>query len=139
MMSIEAAKALLRKVKLRCTSARTAILQCLANTGTPLSPAEVADHLQGFGFDKSTIYRSLTEFNEVGLVTRLDLGDSIRRFELIALDSEATEHPHFMCVLCGKVICLDDFSVDIAPTNASTQSPGEIYQVLLRGQCVACG
>ncbi|MFT7641984.1 MAG: Fur family ferric uptake transcriptional regulator, partial [Pirellulaceae bacterium] len=39
-LSVEAAKVLLRGVQLRCTAARIAIVQSLANASTPSSPAE---------------------------------------------------------------------------------------------------
>jgi len=137
--SIEEAKTLLRGAGLRCTAARVAVVQSLADHGTPLSPNDVADELAEFGFDKSTIYRSLTELDESGIVARLELGDAIRRFELIPPgESHAPMHPHFMCVDCGKLQCLNGFHVDLVREQAALELPGELTEVLLKGHCRAC-
>lgn len=138
-LSVEAAKTLLRGSGLRCTAARVAVVQSLGDSQTPLTPGEVADDLAEFGFDKSTIYRSLTELDESGIVARLDLGDSIRRFELLPQDAEGeSEHPHFMCVDCGKVQCLSGYQVQLVSDKPRGKPPGELLQVLLKGRCNAC-
>jgi Fur family ferric uptake transcriptional regulator len=137
-LSLEDAKAVIRSAGLRCTAARIAVVQCLSDNGSPMSPTEVAERLEPFGFDKSTIYRSLTEFNEAGVAVRLDLGDSIRRFELISAKGETTEHPHFMCVECGDIRCLSGFRVEVKPSNRAQKLPGEIAEVLLKGRCRSC-
>lgn len=138
-LSLEDAKAVIRSAGLRCTAARIAVVQCLSDAGSPLSPGEVAEQLEPFGFDKSTIYRSLTEFSESGVAVRLDLGDSVRRFELItASGGETTEHPHFMCVECGDIRCLSGFRFELKPTGRKQQLPGEIAEVLVKGRCRAC-
>lgn len=137
--SIEAAKALLRSAGLRCTAARIAVIQTLGDHQTPLSPMEVADDLAEFGFDKSTIYRSLTELDESGLVARLDLGDAVRRFELLPQDAQGSSgHPHFMCVDCGKVTCLSGFRVELVPDTPGQKLPGQLGEVLIKGHCSAC-
>ncbi|MFT5523437.1 MAG: Fur family ferric uptake transcriptional regulator [Pirellulaceae bacterium] len=138
-LSVEAAKVLLRGVRLRCTAARIAIVQRLADASTPASPAELAGALSAFGFDKSTIYRSLTELHEAGLVVRLDLGDSIRRYELLAVDNTgSSEHAHFMCVNCGQVQCLSHYRFELTGDDASDPFPGSISEVFLKGHCESC-
>jgi len=136
--SVDAAKLLLREAALRCTAARIAVVQTLGDHGSPMSPNEVADELAEFGFDKSTIYRSLTELDEAGLVNRLDLGDSIRRFELLPKGDGVSLHPHFMCIDCGKVSCLEGFHVDVVPERRSQKLPGQLSEVLLKGRCNSC-
>lgn len=138
-MPLEEAKAVIRSAGLRCTSARIAIVQCLADHAVPMSPTEVSEILEPFGFDKSTIYRSLTEFSETGIVVRLELGDSVRRFELIShTDSASTEHPHFVCVDCGEFRCLYDFRCELKPTRGKKKLPGTISEVLVKGRCQSC-
>lgn len=134
------AKGVLREAGLRGTAARVAVMQCLAAKGSPLSHAEVADSLTAFGFDQSTIFRALQELSEADIVSRLDLGDQIRRFELRnQAGSDQLEHPHFMCVDCGKLSCLDDFTFSLAPSRGPRREQlGEITEVLLKGHCGAC-
>lgn len=138
-LPLEDARAVIRNAGLRCTAARIAVVQCLSDNVSPLSPGEVAERLEPFGFDKSTIYRSLTEFSESGVCVRLDLGDSVRRFELITDKAgETTEHPHFMCVECGDIRCLSGFRFELKPAKSRQKLPGEIAEVLIKGRCKAC-
>ena len=134
------AKSLLKSVGLRCTAARVAVLQRLAAAKKPLSHSEVVDKLRDFGFDQSTIFRSLSELAESGVTTKLDLGDQVRRFELrSAVHGDEMEHPHFMCVDCGQVRCLNDFSVRLTPSRGNRRSRlGAITEVLLKGHCGTC-
>ena len=134
-----AVKEMLRTVGLRSTAARIAVIQCLASAAVPLSHAEVTDRLENFGFDQSTLYRCLMELAEAGLMAKLDLGDSIRRFEMITGEPTGTsEHPHFMCIDCGRIDCLSDFAVRLMPRKAGKKPPGEITEVLIKGHCSTC-
>lgn len=132
------AKAILRAAKLRGTAARIAVIQCLARERFPLTHAEVTERLSEFGFDQSTIYRGLTELSDAGLLARLDLGDGTRRFELLHDEhSGISEHPHFLCVDCGKIQCLADFTFQLSPKRGATKLGG-ITEVLVKGHCAAC-
>jgi len=138
-LSVDEAKAILRGFGLRCTAARIAVLQCLHAASSPTTGPEVDQQLSDYGFDKSTIYRSLTELHEAGIVHRLDLGDAKRRFELAAtVGNGIAEHPHFMCVDCGEVVCLSDFTFELKPGSRRSKSPGSISEVLVRGHCTGC-
>lgn len=117
-----------------------AVLRHLAKVARPLSHGEMVEALGEFGFDQSTIYRALHELGEAGVLSRLDLGDQVRRFELRGdTRSDEVEHPHFMCVDCGKVTCLDDFSFQLMPGRGARRDRlGAITEVLLRGHCGSC-
>lgn len=132
------AKAILRAAKLRGTAARIAVIQCLARERFPLTHAEVTERLSEFGFDQSTIYRGLTELSDAGLLARLDLGDGTRRFELLHDEhSGISEHPHFLCIDCGKIQCLADFTFQLSPKRGAAKLGG-ITEVLVKGHCAAC-
>lgn len=134
------AKGILKQASLRSTAARVGVLRHLADQAKPLSHGEVTDALSEFGFDQSTIYRVLQELTEAGLLSKLDLGDQIRRFEFrTAASRHELEHPHFMCVDCGKVTCLEEFSFQLTPSRGPRRDKlGEITEVLLRGHCSVC-
>ncbi|HCK51719.1 MAG TPA: Fur family transcriptional regulator [Planctomycetaceae bacterium] len=132
-------KAMIRGAGLRSTTARVAVIQQLASVRLPQTHADVTAALEAFGFDQSTIYRCLTELTDAGLVARLDLGDSLRRFELLKSGTDGfSQHPHFMCVSCGSVSCMDDHSFKIKANNRNATAPGEIQEVLLKGRCSSC-
>lgn len=135
------AKESIRSAGLRATAARIAVMRWLADTGKPQSHAEVVEGLSDLGFDPSTLFRCLSELADANLLARLDLGDQLRRFELAKTDGQGeAEHAHFMCVECGKLTCLEGFQVTVTPERgARRKALGRITEVLLRGQCEACG
>src|SRR5436189_2907295 len=124
-LTVEDARQKLRAAGLRSTTSRVAVLQHVAAAGKPVSHADVADALVPQGFDKSTLYRCLVELADAGLLGRLDAGDHAWRFELRRSEQHTEgEHPHFVCVDCGKVTCLTDVDVKISPSKGS--KPGAV-------------
>ena len=133
------AKQALRDAGLRATAARVAVYKLLATQAGPKSHAEVVEDLEEFGFDQSTLFRCLNEIADAGLVARLDLGDQTRRFELRKPDEVEFTHPHFMCVDCGQLTCMNEFSVQITPSRGPRRAKlGTITEVLVRGHCGNC-
>jgi Fur family ferric uptake transcriptional regulator len=139
-LSVQQARDLLRGADLRSTASRLAVLQYLASFQKPLSHAEVADALVPQGFDKSTLYRCLVELADANLLTRLDAGDHAWRFELRrGEDHAASQHPHFMCLDCGKVTCLPEIEVKIVPSGGKKPVlMGDVTEVFLKGHCTEC-
>lgn len=150
--SLDAAKARLREAGLRCTAARLAVLVHLMEATGPKTHAEVSDALADRGFDRATIYRNLTELTESRIVSRVELGDHVWRFELRRGGDHGQDHPHFLCTTCGEVSCLDDVHVAITPKpgSAAVSTPksrpvraasgiGKVTEVLLKGRCDNCG
>ena len=137
-LPIEEAREMIRVAKLRSTSCRIAVLQHLSTADHPISHNDVADALVPLGFDKSTIYRCLIEMADANLLARLDLGDHVWRFEMLGPDENGSvDHPHFMCLDCGKVSCLPDVKVRITPTKSAAEG-ADITEVLLKGHCASC-
>lgn len=138
-LTVPQAREKLREAELRSTSCRVAVLQFLSGAAAPQSHADVADRLVPQGFDKSTIYRCLTEMADAGLLTRLDLGDHVWRFEYRSGKETAAEHPHFVCVDCGKVACLPEVQVKFGSTKAAAAVPlDSLTEILLKGHCREC-
>ena len=151
---LDAARARLRETGLRCTAARLAVLAHLMEATGPKTHAEVSDALTDRGFDRATIYRNLTELTEATIVSRVELGDHVWRFELRRAGTPGQDHPHFLCTTCGEVSCLDDVNVAITPKSAAATPKskprrggpsggqvtiGTVTEVLLKGRCDNCG
>ncbi len=134
------AKQALRDVTLRATPARVAVLKLLASKGVPMSHSEVVVSLAELGFDQSTLFRCLNEMAHAGLLSRLDLGDHTRRFELKkSSDGAEFPHAHFMCVDCGELQCMDDYSLQITPSRGPRRDNlGTITEIMIRGHCGQC-
>lgn len=133
-------RTVIRAAGLRSTAARIAVLQALQRHTTPVTHADLADELVPLGFDKATVYRNLMDLTEANMVSRTELGDHVWRFELRREGRDHTgEHPHFLCVDCGEVSCLDDVDVNIAPASGKKNSTiGKVTEVLLKGHCDRC-
>lgn len=138
--ALEKVRERLREVGLRCTAARLWVMQHLVEAASPLTHAQVADSLEPRGFDRATIYRNLIELTDAGLLSRIELGDHVWRFEARRPGgAENLDHPHFVCVQCGDVACLPSVSVNIKPAPGTKQSRiGQITEVLLKGRCGHC-
>jgi len=135
---IEAIKQEIREAGLRATPARISTLILLREATSPLTHAFVADHLAGRGIDKATAFRNLNDMTDAGLLRRTELGDHVWRFEAIAPGGhDQTAHPHFLCVDCGTVSCLEDVKLT-AGSQRQNESIGVVTEILLRGHCNAC-
>jgi len=140
-MTLDAARELLQEEGLRCTASRLAVLRRLGDSGRPVSHNEVADELEGEGFDRSTIYRCLMDLSDAGIAIRMDLGDHTWRFGLLRNhESGAHQHPHFLCVDCGQAVCLPGVEVRVVgPKDGGRALISDISEVVLRGKCATCG
>lgn len=92
----------LKKVGLKITLPRVKILQILEKAGNHhLSAEDVYRILLESGEDigLATVYRVLTQFEEVKLVTRHHFSEGHSVFEL----DHGTHHDHLVCVECKTV------------------------------------
>lgn len=130
-------KTLIRDAGLRATMPRIEVLGRLEASTAPLSHGDLAEELVPLGFDRATVYRNLNDLVEIGLATRVDLGDHVWRFERRQAGSEeAGSHPHFLCNDCGDVVCLPEIEIPL-PREASKPIQ-DVEDVVLRGRCSSC-
>lgn len=137
--STAAMRQLLRDSGLRATAARIAVLQRLAEADRPVTHGMLVENLANFGFDQSTVYRALMELSDAEVISRLDLGDQVRRFEYRDRPGQTEfQHAHFMCFSCGDIQCLEGYAFRLQPP-AKKRLNLAISEVLLKGQCAKCG
>ncbi|MFQ6099912.1 MAG: Fur family transcriptional regulator [Anaerolineae bacterium] len=121
----------------RVTPQRRAIIQVLLeDEGTHLTAEQIFTRVQGSMLDMShaTVYNTLHELVEMGVLLELDLGLGERRY-----DVNTTDHAHLVCLRCG---CVEDVLCD---HEALTLSPEHAHgfqvvdcSVVFRGYCPAC-
>ncbi|MBM4247289.1 MAG: transcriptional repressor [Deltaproteobacteria bacterium] len=133
----------IRAAGMRSTAPRISVLERLRRADAPLSHAEITEELLPMGFDRATIYRNLVDLAEAGLVSRVELGDHVWRYEVRGQGREPREgegeHPHFVCNDCGTVSCLPTVSIDIRPAPGSRRSPvAAVSDIVLKGRCESC-
>ena len=135
----ESIKLTIREAGLRATPARIATLKLLLKATSPLTHAEVAQSLQSLDVDKATVFRNLNDMATAGILRRTELGDRVWRFEMFAnQDGHDSAHPHFVCVDCGAVSCMDEIKLTAGSIRLS-QEFGKVTEILLRGHCNDCG
>jgi Fur family transcriptional regulator, ferric uptake regulator len=126
----------LRRVGQRVTPQRLVILDAL-RPGEHLSADDVFARVEPLlpAVNRSTVYRTLELFNELGLVSVTDLGGGARVFELIA-----EPHHHLICHRCGALLELDDDLVE--PLRAGIRArygfAPAIDHLALFGFCASC-
>lgn len=134
-LNSERARSLIRESGLRATSSRIATLLEVHRADAPVSHPELAERLAASGFDKTTTFRNLQDLVDANLLRRTELGDHLYRFEPI--DRAEQSHPHFYCVDCGTVTCLQEVRLT-AGSQRSSAEVGQVTEILLRGHCNAC-
>lgn len=135
--SADACRAAIRETGLRATPARIAVLQVLRSTDRPLSHADVCDVLDESMWNRTTVWRNLSDLENAGLVRRTELGDRVWRFEEAAAGHghDGATHPHFICTRCGDVECLPRTSMELhLPNSLQTRA----VEVQVRGVCGNC-
>ncbi|CAK9008911.1 Uncharacterized protein SCF082_LOCUS10073, partial [Durusdinium trenchii] len=118
---VELIRDLLRTSGIRATPARIAVMQELRAANSPLTHADVTEVLVPLGFDKATVFRNLNDLADAELISRTELGDHVWRFEALDPDRPAGEkHPHFVCVECGSVTCLEEMDFTSSSKRRAT-------------------
>ena len=94
--------AVLRSNSMRITPARRLLLQyILDNKNRQISISEIQDFLDKnlTGVDRSSVYRNLATFQELGIIQELNLPKVGKRFQYV-LDRKV--HHFYICKSCGK-------------------------------------
>ena len=121
--------------------ARRAVIELLSREDCALSALEIEDQLRGSGrqVGRASIYRVLEELEELGLVTRLDLGTGTARFEAVDPDGDRHHH-HLLCDGCGDLVPFSDSELERAIGRLSRRLPYPVsgHEVTLHGSCASC-
>ncbi|GLG02799.1 transcriptional repressor [Alicyclobacillus hesperidum subsp. aegles] len=127
---------LLKKSGLRVTPQREAILQFLMDYQ---GHATVDDIYQSVhptfpSMSVSTVYNTVKNFAQLGLVKEITVGDGPSRFDI-----NVKPHHHLVCIQCGALI---DFYMEEQPKfQLPPEATGfeiEDYHVEVKGICPAC-
>ena len=106
-LTIESAKELLAKYGLRKTKVKEDILMCLSNASRPLSASEIHNLIGLESCNKSTVFRTLGQFKEIGLALEINLGEDFYRYEIVNINDVDHHHHHIRCRQCGDIKYLE--------------------------------
>jgi Fur family ferric uptake transcriptional regulator len=121
--------------------ARRAVIALLAKQDCALSAHEIEDALRSAGrqVGRASVYRVLEELEELGLVSRLDLGTGTARYEAADPAGEHHHH-HLLCDDCGDLVPFSDPELERVIGRVSGRLPYPVHghEVTLHGSCESC-
>jgi Fur family ferric uptake transcriptional regulator/Fur family zinc uptake transcriptional regulator len=122
---------------LRATKQRITVLDLLILEGSPLSHAEISAMLAE-PLDKVTLYRTLQTLQSAGIVHQVQGLDGVWRFCAHSRDAEGCpgDHPHFLCLHCGKMVCLTGQKMPRVEVPEGMEVEGK--QLVVYGTCSQC-
>jgi Fur family ferric uptake transcriptional regulator len=121
--------------------ARAALIGLLDAQRCALSAAEIEEALRGGGdvrpVARASIYRILEELEGLKLVTRVEVGQGLARFEAAR---EEGHHHHMVCDGCGQVIPFEDPELERAIQRLARRVTFTVaeHDVVLHGACAEC-
>ncbi len=125
-------------------AARDRLIDLLAEQNCALSALEIETGLRdqdpdGKRVGRASVYRALELLHDHDLVTRIELGDGVARYEPIDPDGEHHHH-HLVCQECGQLVPFDDPGLERS-INQLSRRLGFLtreHEVTLRGSCADC-
>jgi len=121
----------------RQTKQREAILKLLRGGYCHLTADQVYDEIRKEipSISKGTVYRNLRVLQEMGLVSELNLNDTVSRFE-----AKRDGHYHFHCERCGRVFDIDEPINKELDRRIADRTGYNIsyHQLEFRGSCHDC-
>lgn len=126
---------LLKKNDLRITKPRRIVFEVLKSTPHPLALGEVAK--RSFGVDRSSIYRVIDTYIEIGVVKVVNIGWK-KLYELT--DLFHSHHHHFRCEVCGSMMPIEDDDLEgaIAAISKRYDFKPSAHHFEIEGVCKAC-
>ena len=92
----------------------------------------------GEKLDRATVYRTITLFEELGIVTRIQIG---WKYKLELTDAFSNHHHHLTCIKCGMVTPISedtDLEERLNELSALYQFKPLDHQIEIRGLCSSC-
>src|SRR5262245_16222212 len=128
----------LRAVGQRVTPQRLMILGAFARPGEHLTAEAVYERVSPLApaVNRSTVYRTLELFRDLGLISETDLGGGVRHYELL----DDGRHHHLICRGCGYMMVLDDDLVQPLRDGIRKRYGfvANVDHLALFGLCAAC-
>jgi Fe2+ or Zn2+ uptake regulation protein len=128
---------LIDSAKLKRTGPRRMVLEVLLNAAQPQTADEIVSSIGKAGPNRVTVYRTLENLVDAGLVHKAFVEERSQYYELADKCTEHQCHPHFVCTGCGKTRCMYDVSVAML-TSPPAGFMIQRQQVRLEGLCPEC-
>ncbi len=122
--------------------ARAAVVALLASQRCALSAFEIERLLSdggGRAVARASVYRVLDELVGLGLVSRIEVGQGIARYEPVD-PSGHNHHHHMVCDTCGDVIPFEDDELERTLDRVAERVTFTVsdHEITLHGACGNC-
>ena|SRR5947209_6088645 len=121
-------------------AARRAVVELLDSQSCALSAVEIEELLKSGSrpVGRASVYRILDELERLRLVQKLQVGQSMARYEPIR--SGPGHHHHLVCDNCGTVTPFTDPELETAIKKLSHRVPMRVdeHEIVLHGACPDC-
>jgi Fur family transcriptional regulator, ferric uptake regulator len=120
--------------------ARSAVVELLGRQHCALSAHDIEDQLRSEDkrVARASVYRALEQLAELRLVTRLEVGQGMARYEPLLPDGD--HHHHMVCDACGMVVPFEDPELEKTIERLSRRVSFDVaeHDVVLHGACKNC-
>lgn len=132
----------LKKKGYKLTPQRRAIVDTIIQSeGKHLTAEEIYDEVKKIcpEIGLATVYRTIQLFEQIGLVSKLQLNDGCSRYEIVHSD-ERHMHHHLICNICNAVIEVEDDLLEQLEERIKKQYKFKIldHSVKFYGICEEC-
>lgn len=121
-------------------AARQALLELLDSQTCALSAIEIEDALRATDrpVGRASIYRILDELERLHLIQKLQVGQTMARYEPVRAGDG--HHHHLVCDNCGTVTPFTDPGLENAIEKLSRRVPMRVeeHEIILHGACADC-
>lgn len=131
----EHAESVIHEAGLKRSGPRHRVIELLASRDCAITPLQIDADLEGVG--RATVYRAIEQLEELGLVRKVDLGQTAFGYEKV--EPSGHHHHHIVCDDCGKVEPFEDEALEEAIHDIHRKGfKLETHEVTLRGHCSNC-
>ena len=115
---------------------RRKVIDFLGTRDCAVTALEIDRELDRVG--RASVYRTLEQLEELGLVQKVDLGRESTAYERV--DPAGHHHHHLVCTRCGRVLPFEDEALEEAIHEVRTREGFKVegHEVTLRGTCARC-
>lgn len=132
-------KELLHNHGLKKTNIRSEMLELFMKCNFALSASDIMAKMKT-DYDRVTIYRALSAFEENGILHRASEDSQGVKYALCGNrcpdESHLDKHAHFVCDICHQTYCLDH--VEVPPVKVSDDFKVSRVSYTLGGVCKEC-
>jgi len=128
---------ILKEHRFSLTESRIILLKTLFDADYPLSEKEIETQMP-VKYNRTTIYRNLNSLSKKGVIQRILSDECIKyKMNVSSLHNEnESDHIHFQCRICNRVICMENLKVDDYPLPKGYNKIEN--QFLIVGICKDC-